>query len=41
LLAIVIDVLIMLAGRVATPWERGGRATRRRSVIAPVVGGAR
>jgi osmoprotectant transport system permease protein len=41
LLAIVIDVLIMLAGRMATPWERAGRATRRRSVIAPVVGGAR
>jgi osmoprotectant transport system permease protein len=41
LLAIVIDVLIMLAGRLATPWERARRATRRRSVIAPVVGGAR
>ena len=42
LLAIVIDVLIMLAGRLATPWERAARTTtRRRSVVAPVVGGAR
>jgi osmoprotectant transport system permease protein len=41
-LAIVIDVLIMLAGRVATPWERAARTTtRRRSVVAPLVGGAR
>jgi osmoprotectant transport system permease protein len=40
-LAIVIDVLIVLAGRLATPWERPARATRRRSVVAPVVGGAR
>jgi osmoprotectant transport system permease protein len=41
-LAIVIDVLIVLAGRLATPWERGARTTtRRRSVVAPVVGGAR
>jgi osmoprotectant transport system permease protein len=41
-LAIVIDVLIVLAGRLATPWERAARtATRRRSVVAPVVGGAR
>jgi osmoprotectant transport system permease protein len=41
-LAIVIDVLILLAGRLATPWERAARTTtRRRSVVAPVVGGAR
>ncbi|WP_156690401.1 ABC transporter permease [Mycobacterium sp. Marseille-P9652] len=36
-LAVVLDVLIVLAGRAATPWERAGR-TR---VVAPVVGGAR
>jgi osmoprotectant transport system permease protein len=40
-LAIVIDALIVLAGRLATPWERAGRTPRRRSVLAPVVGGAR
>ncbi len=40
-LAIVIDVLIVVAGRLATPWERAVRTTRRRSVVAPVVGGAR
>jgi osmoprotectant transport system permease protein len=40
-LAIVIDALIVLAGRLATPWERAGRTPRRRSVVAPVVGGAR
>ena len=40
-LAIVIDTLIVLAGRLATPWERGTRAPGRRSVVAPVVGGAR
>ena len=40
-LAIVIDVLIVLAGRLATPWERAARTPRRRSVVAPVVGGAR
>ena len=40
-LAIVIDALIVLAGRLATPWERAGRSPRRRSVVAPVVGGAR
>ncbi|MDT5146517.1 MAG: osmoprotectant transport system permease protein [Mycobacterium sp.] len=37
LLAIVIDVLIVLAGRAATLWERASH-TR---VVAPVVGGAR
>jgi osmoprotectant transport system permease protein len=40
-LAIVIDVLIVLAGRLATPWDRAARSTRGRSVVAPVVGGAR
>jgi osmoprotectant transport system permease protein len=40
-LAIVIDALIVLVGRLATPWERAGRTPRRRSVLAPVVGGAR
>jgi osmoprotectant transport system permease protein len=40
-LAVVIDVLIVLAGRLATPWSRTGETTRRRSVVAPVVGGAR
>jgi osmoprotectant transport system permease protein len=41
-LAVVIDVMIVLAGRLATPWERAARTTtRRRSVVAPVVGGAR
>jgi osmoprotectant transport system permease protein len=40
-LAIVIDVLIVLAGRLATPWDRAARTTRWRSVVAPVVGGAR
>ena len=40
-LATVIDALIVVAGRLATPWERAGRTPRRRSVVAPVVGGAR
>jgi osmoprotectant transport system permease protein len=40
-LAVVIDVLIVLAGRLATPWSHAGAAPRRRSVVAPVVGGAR
>lgn len=40
-LAVAIDALIVLAGRLATPWARAGRVTRRRSVVAPVVGGAR
>jgi len=40
-LAIVIDALIVLGGRLATPWERAARTTRRRSLVAPVVGGAR
>ncbi|OBB94537.1 ABC transporter permease [Mycobacterium sp. 852002-30065_SCH5024008] len=40
-LAVVIDALIVVAGRLATPWERAGRSLRRRSVVAPIVGGAR
>ncbi|OBH08078.1 MULTISPECIES: ABC transporter permease [unclassified Mycobacterium] len=40
-LATVIDALIVVAGRLATPWERAGRTPRRRAVVAPVVGGAR
>ncbi|OCB48075.1 ABC transporter permease [Mycobacterium malmoense] len=40
-LAIVIDALIVAAGRLITPWERAARTPRRRSVIAPIVGGAR
>lgn len=38
-LAVVIDVLIDLAGRLATPWARAGRT--RRSPMGPIVGGAR
>src|SRR6185437_10217081 len=41
LLAVVIDVLIVVAGRLATPWAHATRSTGRRSVVAPVVGGAR
>ncbi|OCB36365.1 ABC transporter permease [Mycobacterium malmoense] len=40
-LAIVIDALIVAAGRLITPWERAVRTPRRRSVMAPIVGGAR
>lgn len=40
-LAVVLDVLIVFAGRLATPWVRAVRTTGRRSVVAPVVGGAR
>jgi osmoprotectant transport system permease protein len=40
-LAIVIDVLIVLAGRLSTPWTRAPRATRRRPAMTPVVGGSR
>jgi osmoprotectant transport system permease protein len=41
-LAIGIDVLIMLAGRLATPWERSPRrGPRRRLFSTPMVGGAR
>ncbi len=38
-LAVVIDVLIMLAGRLASPWERVSRPGRR-LLRAPVVGGS-
>lgn len=42
LLAIIIDLVIVLAGRLVTPWERAARrARRRRSVAAPMAGGAR
>jgi osmoprotectant transport system permease protein len=42
MLAIVIDGLIVLTGRLVTPWERAARtSTRRRSIATPVVGGAR
>jgi osmoprotectant transport system permease protein len=41
LLSVVIDVLIVLAGRLATPWAHATRRTGRRAVVAPVVGGAR
>ena len=41
LLAVVIDLLLDGAGRLATPWERAARKARRRSVVAPIVGGAR
>jgi osmoprotectant transport system permease protein len=39
-LAFVIDMLIMLAGRLATPWQRASRPGRR-LLTAPVVGGSR
>jgi osmoprotectant transport system permease protein len=39
-LALVVDILIMLAGRLATPWERALRPGRR-LLTAPVVGGSR
>jgi osmoprotectant transport system permease protein len=38
-LAVVIDTLISVAGRLATPWERAARG--RRSIKSPLVGGAR
>lgn len=41
LLAVVIDALLVVAGKLVTPWERAARAPRRRSVVAPIVGGAR
>lgn len=48
LLGIVMDTLINMAGRLATPWTRATRATRtarigrrRRQVPAPIAGGAR
>jgi osmoprotectant transport system permease protein len=39
-LAFVVDLLIMLAGRMATPWDRASRPGRR-LLTAPVVGGSR
>jgi osmoprotectant transport system permease protein len=39
-LALVVDVLIMWAGRLATPWNRVSRPGRR-LLTAPVVGGSR
>ncbi|UXA07009.1 ABC transporter permease [Mycobacterium sp. SMC-2] len=39
-LATAIDALIVVAGRLITPWERAARPPRRRSVVAPIVGGA-
>jgi osmoprotectant transport system permease protein len=39
-LALVVDMLIMLAGRLATPWNRAARPGRR-LLTAPVVGGSR
>lgn len=41
LLAILVDALIVLASRPATPWVRADRSPRRRSIAAPVVGGER
>jgi osmoprotectant transport system permease protein len=38
--AVVVDVLLMLAGRAATPWDRAPRRGRR-LLTAPVVGGSR
>ncbi|WP_104182776.1 ABC transporter permease [Mycobacterium avium] len=40
-LAVVVDGLIVLGGRLATPWAHAVRGGARRSVVAPVVGGAR
>ena len=40
MLAVVIDVLLMFAGRLATPWDRVSRPGRR-LLTAPVVGGSR
>ena len=40
ILAFVVDTLIMLAGRLATPWNRASRPGRR-LLTAPVVGGSR
>lgn len=40
-LAVGIDLLIMLAGRLATPWEHQRLSPRRRLFETPIVGGAR
>jgi osmoprotectant transport system permease protein len=37
---VIIDVVLMLAGRIATPWTRVARPGRR-LLTAPVVGGSR
>lgn len=39
-LAVVIDMLLNLAGSLATPWERAARRSRRK-IRGPIVGGAR
>jgi osmoprotectant transport system permease protein len=39
-LAFVVDMLILLAGRLTTPWDRASRRGRR-LLTAPVVGGSR
>jgi osmoprotectant transport system permease protein len=41
LLSVVIDASIVVVGRLATPWAHATRRTGPRSVVAPVVGGAR
>ena len=40
-LAVVVDGLVVLGGRAATPWLRAARTTRRRSTATLFVGGAR
>lgn len=40
-LAVVIDAVIVVVGRLTTPWAHATRRTGRRAVVAPVVGGAR
>jgi osmoprotectant transport system permease protein len=40
-IAVALDMLIMLAGRLATPWQRAARPSGRRQIRAPIVGGAR
>jgi osmoprotectant transport system permease protein len=40
MLAFVVDMLILLAGQLATPWARAPRPGRR-LLMAPVVGGSR
>ncbi|ATA27482.1 L-proline glycine betaine ABC transport system permease protein ProW [Mycobacterium lepraemurium] len=40
-LAVAVDGLIVLGGRLVTPWAHAVRGGGRRSVVAPVVGGSR
>jgi osmoprotectant transport system permease protein len=40
MLAFLVDMLILLAGWLATPWNRASRPGRR-LLMAPVVGGSR